>query len=380
MSQEQGQMVHSGDEERADPQRVALAPRRGRYGNALLLAGSLIVSLLFIELGFRVAFGLPVLSLEDWRRERVVYNRLGERGELDPVVGWTLKPNHHGDGHNTLDYGIRRNGNETAIRTGEILAVGDSFTEGWEVDDDDSWPAYLELMSGTPVVNAGVGGYGTDQIVLRTEQLLPIVQPKTLIVGFLHFDIYRTAHTHFGAPKPWFTVENGELRYHPPAPVEPPQAPNLATRLLDGLRDALSRSAAADYLIARLAPNYWYGSGGKREYIKANNDPVQVTCLLLERLKTKLDERKIRSILFMQYYAPVILQNEQPPADALQVEACASRLGFEIVDQFASLKALTRNNPTALRELYMVYGETYTHMNGEGNEAAADLLLKTLRQ
>lgn len=356
-----------------------MASRSSRLVNAGVLAASLLFTLLVMEAGFRVAFGLPLLALRDWRWERVVLNRLGERGDLDPLLGWTLKSNFKDDRHSTLDYGIRRNGEETTLRTGHILAVGDSFTEGWEVDDDDSWPAYLELKSGIPVINGGVGGYGTDQIILRIEQLLPIVKPHTLIIGFLQFDIYRTGHTHFGAPKPWFTTHGGELQYHPPAPVEAAVDRTLWSRLALAIRDDLANSVMADYLLARLAPNYWYGSG-KPEYIKADNDPVQVTCLLLERLKKTLDQQKIRTLLFMQYYAPVVMMNDRPPEDARQVMACAERLGIEVVDHFASLKAIAMKDSGALRNYYMVYGDTFTHMNGEGNEHAADLLLSVLRR
>ena len=230
----------------SDKPAAVRARRPSRLINATLLTGSIVLSLLLIELAFRAASGLPVFKMEDWRHDRVVFNRLGERGAIDPLVGWTLKPNHSSPGHNTLDHGIRRNGTETEIRTGHILATGDSFTEGWEVEDDDSWPAYLEGMLKTPIINAGVGGYGTDQIILRTEQLLPIIRPHTLIVGFLQFDIYRTGHSHFGAPKPWFTVENGALKYHPPEPVEKMPEPDAWARSKLAVRDALAYSAVAD--------------------------------------------------------------------------------------------------------------------------------------
>lgn len=355
------------------------ARRAGRLGNLGLVLASIVLSIVMIEIAFRVVSDLPVFEVKDWRTGRVVFNRLGDRAELDPELGWRLIPNRRSDWHNTLDYGIRRNYEETTIRTGEILAVGDSFTEGWELEDDDSWPAYLELHSKIPVVNGGVGGYGTDQIVLRAEQLLPIVKPKILIVGFLQFDIFRTAHSHFGAPKPWYSIANGSLVYHPPAPVEKAAEPTVAARAALAARDILSYSAVADFLFARLAANFWYGSG-RQEYIKADTDPVQVTCLLLERLKKRVDADKIRMILFMQYYAPVIMFNPQPPEDARQVNACAEKLGIEVVDQFASLKALTASDPHALRNYYMVYGDTFTHMNADGNDHAAKLLLQALKR
>ena len=351
-----------------------------RLTNALLLVASLAVSCVIIELGFRALTDIPILKWEDWRHRHIAFNRLGGHADVDPTFGWSLKPNFSSPGHNTLQHGIRRNGTETEIRTGHVLAVGDSFTEGWEVEDRESWPAHLEAMTGTPIVNAGTGGYGTDQILMRAEQMLPIVKPHTLIIGFIDFDLDRTEHVTFGAPKPWFTAENGHLQFHPPAALEPPPEPTLMHRTLMGLRGQLAYSAVADFILARLAPSYWYGTR-KHEYVKSDLiDAVDVTCLLFERLKPIVERQKIRTVLFMQYYAPTILENDAPPDEPQQVMACAEKLGFEVVDQFASLKALTKQDPEALRRYYLNEGEVYRHMTNEGKRHAARILEKTLRR
>lgn len=354
---------------------------KGRLANFLLLLASVAVSFGIIELTFRAAMGLPLLKGEDWRQQHVTFNRLGGHAQVDPVLGWVPKSNMRTPEHNTLDHGVRRNGTEATIRTGNVLAVGDSFTEGWEVDDDESWPAHLERMTGTPVVNAGVGGFGTDQILLRAEQMLPIVRPKTLIVGMLDFDIERTEYTSFHAPKPWFSVENGGgLRYHPPVAMPPPEEPDFAHRAWIALRQQLGYSAVADFVLARLAPGYWHGIR-KHEYARSDAiDGVQVTCLLLERLKPVIDREKIRALLFMQYYAPTILENDEPPEEPRQVMACARQLGYEVVDHFASLKALARQDKEAMRRYYWVNTDRvfYRHMNRTGNEHAAKLLQKAL--
>ena len=365
----------TGGKQRGDP-----GTSRGRWANILLLLASITATFAVIEIGFRVATGLPVLRWEEWRQRHVVANRLGGHAQVDPVLGWVSKPNFSSPGHTSLQHGIRRNGTETEIRTGHILAVGDSFTEGWEVEDDDSWPAYLERMTGIPVINAGVGGYGTDQTILRAEQMLPIVKPKTLIIGILDFDLDRTEHTSFHSPKPWFSVENGALQHHPPSALPPPRDEWWRSILL-GLRGPLGYSAVADFVLARLAPGYWHGTRAY-EFAKSDRiDGVQVTCLLLERLKPVVAKQNVRTLVFAQYFAPTILENDQPPEDMRKVMACARQQGFEVVDQFASLKALTLQDPEALRRYYWVNSDVvfYRHMNGEGNEHAAKLLKRVLR-
>lgn len=351
---------------------------RSRWSNAVTIMASTVLALVLVEVVYRLATGVPVFKVANWRVERVVVGQLGHRTVIDPVLGWTLKPHNTLEGHNTLDHGIRRNFEETTIRTGAILAVGDSFTEGWEVADDDTWPAYLERLVGMPVVNGGTGAYGTDQIVLRAEQLLPIVRPKTLIVGFLDFDIVRTAHSHFAAPKPYFTLDGSALRYHPPARLEPERESGWFASVGKRARDVLGYSAVADHLLARLAPDYWYGKG-LGDFQLAPNDAVAVTCRLLERLKTTVDRQGIRIVLFMQYYAYFIYTADTAPRDARRVIACAREAGIQVVDQFPSLRAVAAADPAALRPYYMVYGDLHTHMSARGNQHAAELLAAALR-
>jgi hypothetical protein len=348
-----------------------------RAANGALLLVSLVASLVLVEIGYRVAAGLPVLKLVNWRTDAVSTNWLGERAAYDPVIGWSLKPWTNIDGYQTIDHGIRRNFGESVVRTGAVLAVGDSFTEGWEVDDDASWPAVLETSTGVPVVNAGVGGYATDQVVMRAEQLLPIVKPKLLVVGFLQSDIYRSGYSIFGAPKPWFTIENEALRYHPPEPLEP-RTPGMLTSAAYGLRDGLGYFSIADYLLARLDPDYWYGEGSQVHYHKADTDEVAVTCRLLGRLKAQADRDGIRTLLFMQYYAGIVLEADKPPRDAQRVMACAQEMGIRVLDQFAPLRRLLTAAPRAADEYYMRSGETYSHMSAKGNQHAAQLLAAAL--
>jgi hypothetical protein len=361
--------------------RTDTAPRAsGRgfpWGNLVLAVFSVLLSLAVIEVGYRLAAGLPVFQLVNWRGDRVLFNRIGAtRAITDPFLGWTLKPWHKSEVYNTIDHGIRTNFGETTVRTGSVLAVGDSFTEGWDVDDDDSWPAWLERYIGAPVVNGGVFGYGTDQIILRAEQLLPIVRPQILIVGFLEFDIFRASHSDFGAPKPHFTLENGALRYHPPDPIDPSQRSWLSAAGYR-VRDALGYSAAVDFLMARLAPGYWY-TGSNIRYRKVDIDPVAITCALLDGLKKRVDADGIRMLLFMQHNEYLILGGDQPSENARRVLACAQAAGIQVVDQFASLRAIAVANPIEFRNYYILDSRGFGHMTEKGNEHAARLLAPAL--
>src|SRR5262249_30227954 len=72
-----------------------------------------------------------------------------------------------------------------------IVVLGDSFTWGWGVNDDEVYPAVIEsLLKGVEVINLGVTAFGTRQEInyLKLEGLR--YQPDTVIVGLCLNDIY----------------------------------------------------------------------------------------------------------------------------------------------------------------------------------------------
>jgi len=370
------------DESRARP----LARWSLPWANLALVLASLLLSLVLLEIGFRAVAGLPVFKFADWRTHRLLPGQFRDRVVADPVVGWTNVPWTRSDdsesNFETIDYGIRRNFDETTVRTGGMLAVGDSFTQGVEVDRNESWPAALEGMTGVPIVNAGVAGYGTDQIIMRAEQLLPIVKPKILIIGFFDDDILRAGRSlHDGAPKPYFTIENGELRYHPPPRLQPPKQESLMSSIGYRLRDGLGYFATADYVLARLTPGYWYGTESERYQRRPEVNEVAVTCALLRRVKAQADKDDIRTILFMQYYAYDILEASKPPRHAQRVIACAQAAGIRVADQFMSLRDIAVRRRSAMKEYYIYrpIDRGYGHMSAKGNRHAGHMLSQALR-
>ena len=358
----------------------AKAAKTRSWDNWLLAALSIVVTLLAVELGFRAVNGQPVFSLTNFRTERVVVNRLGDRAIPDPVLGWILRTNYRSAGFNTIDYGVRRNGNESTVRTGAVMAAGDSFTEGWdEVHDDGTWPAHLETMLGEPVVNTAIGGYGSDQVLIRAEQMLPIVKPKTLIIGLNEIDIFRAGHAPFGAPKPYFTLKDGTLEFHPPEPLERQDQSSVLSELRYSLRNGLGYSAIADFVLSKLSFDFWYGES-KQIYRRVHNLEVPVTCALLKRVKTQADAAGIRSILFMQYYGSLYVEEDEPPDSTQLVIECARAAGYEIVDQYPSLRAIALADEKEFRTYYGFYenGE-FGHMSSKGNAQAAALLAAHLK-
>jgi hypothetical protein len=350
---------------------------RAAATNAALLIASIVLSSLLLEIAFRLYSGVAVFEFPDWRERRVIAATMSSSSEYAPLLGWKIKDHLTSPTLNTLEYGIRKNQeSDSSIRTGGVLAVGDSFTAGSEVMDWDSWPAQLETLLGEPVINAGVGGYGTDQILLRAEQLLPIVRPRVLVVGFLDQDILRASYSVFGRPKPYFTVERGSLVLHNnPVPRSIiSESSSFFENHLTWLAALLSRSFVIDRLMTASYPDIWHAKAGQN-YRRVGNDNVDVTCALLARVKQAADASSMRMLLMMQYGGP-IRAAEAPPGYALMVEECAGRAGIQVVDEFATLKAIWRQDAKNFRKLYVVQpdGETLGHMSAAGNAQIAKLL------
>ena len=346
---------------------------RRPVAKAALAGAAALLALPVLEIGYRLHVQRPVLKLADWRTGRIEAIPFGDRTRFDAALGWVPRDEFASTGYNTLKHGIRRNFCEKGVRTGGILAVGDIFTNGGnEVADGETWPAHLERLIDVPVLNAGFAGYGADQIVLRAEQLLPAVQPRTLVVGVFEETIARVRYATFGFPKPHYTIDRGNLVHHAPTALLEEPLPDLRSRV----RAALGYSAVLDAVLAHAAPVYWLGNARQQVFRTADNDPVAVTCALLQRLRTRAEAQGVRMLLLMQY-ARKTVESAEPGTDARQVAACANALGVDVIDQINTLRAAATESPGALNDFYL-QSPGYGQMTPKGNRATAQLLAGAL--
>jgi lysophospholipase L1-like esterase len=350
-----------------------------RLAEIVLLATSLLVGLVGIELGFRAWNEVPVFAWIDFRHERNLRTAVEAYAEYDPLLGWKEKPHWIDDDGTvrltTIEEGIRSNGDAARpVPEGAILAVGDSFTEGLDVNDDETWPARLEAILGEPVINAGVGGYGVDQSVLRAERLIERYRPWLVLLGVFEDDILRAGFKRYEKPKPYFTVGNGALVHHnDPVPLDSPES-----RALSWWKRPLAYSHVADVLMNRFDSVAWSGIG----YETSGADPVDVSCRLLARLEERTAAAGIDLVVVLQHGAAAAREGARP-AHAEAIIGCAESLGIHVIDEFESLQDLIRSNDAdVLRDLYAVRpdGVTPGHMSAKGNRHIAELIADTLRR
>jgi hypothetical protein len=94
-----------------------------------------------------------------------------------------------------------------------IAILGDSFTFGEEVSDDETYSHDLEAtLPSTEVLNLGVQGYGQDQMLLYLKEEGIKYHPDIVILGFAYLDIYRNIESFFAYAKPKFKLAPGGLQ------------------------------------------------------------------------------------------------------------------------------------------------------------------------
>jgi hypothetical protein len=255
------------------------------------------------------------------------------------------------------DDGLRYTG-EVTSGTCTILAVGDSYTYGEEVSDAEAWPAQLQTLTGRPVLNGGVSGYGLDQIVLRAELLASTRKPSVVIVGFIADDIRRTEMRRlWWRDKPWFALESGGLVLKGVPVSAPISLPfiirNRTERILIQLPPFLQRlvryqlrahpegsgEAIAPHLVARLA-----------------------------RMQAELDVR----IVMLALYHPAVWTNAAFGAEQIRLTHAvlnrAKACGLAVLDTYQRFATEPRQ----------VRFYASAHLNRRGNAAVANLLAARL--
>jgi lysophospholipase L1-like esterase len=157
-----------------------------------LAAGATLFALATCELATRAMFPAPP---DPTRQPQIVY-------QSDPDIRYVLAPQQRGwidDGFVTTNsLGFR--GREVVLPKPHgrlrIVAIGDSITFGWGVNDDDTFCARIEQLlrekfagRDLDVVNLGVGGYDTWQEVALLKRNAARLQPDLVLVGFYSNDV-----------------------------------------------------------------------------------------------------------------------------------------------------------------------------------------------
>ena len=305
---------------------------------AVVMGCALLVEAVMRLVALHTLFGFAGSSVRD-----PVLGRLPKQGIVihEPFRGTV----------SVADHSVRLNRNGPVAERPTVVAVGDSFTFGQDVGDSDSWPAVLERLLGSRVVNGGVNAFGLDQAVLRGERLSAIFAPDLLIVSFIPHDVVRCEYSWFlGHPKPYFELDGAGLRQHPP-----PRPRSWFTPI----RDRLLSTSMAAYLFEHTL--VWEGPAEER----VHEDGQAVACRLMQRLADLGRARRMRVLLLAQSQEPSPERADAETKDRLL--ACARTSGLSTVDLFPLLADVPQNERDTLFS---------GHMTVAGNEFVAAALAR----
>jgi hypothetical protein len=207
-------------------QAVTEAPVRSSWVSKLLLC--VITLAVFMEGGSRLVLSINrlrqrVTGFDDssyrlqWiRLHRIHQEWTGKYAIYHPTRGWTLKPDIKELSVfgkkilNSNSKGLRGSAEyqyERAAGKQRMVVLGDSFTFGEEVSDDETYSHDLQSsLPGAEILNLGVQGYGHDQMLMYLKEEGVKYHPDVVVLGFAYLDIYRNIESFFAYAKPKFEL------------------------------------------------------------------------------------------------------------------------------------------------------------------------------
>lgn len=319
--------------------------RRGRREPSTasgLLVSAITVVVVLLAGEFITRWRDPTASL--WHFPNYVYEATKPAGwevqlAYDSTLGWEPIPGKVGTllgkriSFTTL--GTREQNTDRTRPTGPlILALGDSVTEGYAVGNDETWPANLERQIDRPVLNAGVRGYGLDQIVLRAGRLIPKLKPATAVLAFIHDDIVRDGLSVREAKgKPYFVPEGDGLALK----NVPVQNVRTASTAMNLARSLFGYSHLVDWVMGRLGLQmWWYGWE-----VPTGADTAVVSCRLMERFAALVRRENVKALVVAlpeQWMFTDAGIREKYAKDQAAVLSCAAKAGLPTIDTFGAFE------------------------------------------
>ena len=169
---------------------------------AMLYGALFVICLVFVKLMSAKDAQLRTIKTTELAEK----SRRGVRGLLegstpslyDREVGWVPRPGFQWKMHSISEQGFRgpRVYPETAPDPDQrILCVGDSFTFGYEVVDDQTYPHHGEqLAPGTEWINMGICGAGLTQALMHYRKTGRKFGGKYVVIGFMTSNNNRTVN------------------------------------------------------------------------------------------------------------------------------------------------------------------------------------------
>jgi hypothetical protein len=341
-------------------------------GRAALVLGSVLVTLLVLELGCRLWHGPAALL--DWSNiilaERQATLKAGAgRLKRDSDLGFVLRPGYSAEGvtYDLFGHRLTPAPAGTVLAEPPVLVVGDSYAHGDEVSDGETWAALLQPLIGRRTVNAGVSGYGLDQTVLRAEQQVREVKPAALVLVFIADDLRRSEMKRvWGAEKPYFEPA-GETLTLRNVPVPPSPAPAAS---LDVWQRLFGWSVLVDTILRHKGWQYEWSIDHVR--VLPRGAGATMACPLLKRLAGL----GVPTLVVAEY-DPYVWKNADYAREQRRLSRvvldCARAAGLGALDLFEAIdEGVTRDGYAAMFRT--------SHPGPLGHRIAAERIAAALKE
>ena len=330
---------------------------------------NILVSL--VSILFSALFLILVLEVRHYIKNKQVINQTWHdpNTQFDPELGWSPIPNRS---INSPDWGMISS-NSLGFRSAEIdqnknqiIVLGDSIAWGFGVNDEETFPHYLDKLvssMGYQVSNLAVSGYGIDQYYLFFKRHISRFNnlKKVILVIYPDNDFISTGSNFcYGKRKPLFKIKNSDLI--------------LTNTKINKycLRNLFSNS----YFLSRYLP--YEGTIGKFLSLVAG-----------DKVLTEGEAKEISLLLFQKIYDLVISHKTEflvvlSPAKNDFTERSDSLKWFEHVFNKVKGKGINyidyiealKNNQKELDNIYLDNG----HYTKKGNLLLAETVYKYLQE
>jgi|CXWL01.1.fsa_nt_gi lysophospholipase L1-like esterase len=344
--------------------------------------------------------------------------------EYDPTLGWRKKKNTSAT-YKRREYTVEVRMNSQGLRDPErsieprpgtfrVLALGDSFVEGYTVDLAQTVTQRLEgrlnaAGCSAEVINGGTSAYSTDQEFLFYETDGARYRPSLVLLFFFWNDVvYSDRQDYFGTPKPVFQMGGGDLRLHrypvkeKPMELAPPAAANSedqasGSALVELVRERLWVSAPALHNrlaglrlwdpIPKMTPRLEMLVYDRRD-LAVIEDAWEKVGAILAALKRRVNDRGSRlGIVYVPSLMEIQETSFQATKDLYRLKedawdpmkvrnkliAMGNSLGVPVIDLGPSLSAATK----PLRPTYFTFD---VHWNGRGHDVASSAVFDWMRE
>lgn len=245
----------------------------------------------------------------------------------------------------TDSWGFRNSSkNETEPQT--FILLGDSFAAGDGVSNEERFSDILEKKYACRIINLAVSGYGLDQQILAYEKFGRTI-PHDGVILTPHLDDWsrnkmqsregldKNSGKASLIPKPYFTMEGGELRLHnQPVPLEREETESTETS-----HDFTLSNRAKSYLKHRILKKHLHP-----ELSDANSDEWKLALALIQRLIEQLNGKQLWIGVF-PFYDSVTYQEEPHHLKILQKLASED---VHVIDFTTPINSAYEGNPNAV--------------------------------